>query len=140
MINSMLRRLCIGLVFFFMLIATFVSVAQAQERRAPMGFCCSMNYPIANHTKKGAEVTISRRSILKSGHLLTYQAWIPAGGRTVVRLKEDNVYYDLRADFKANGEGSKTIGTATQWWKLANGSKDKLIEGTGGQFHWAPGN
>jgi len=125
-------------VFALVFLPLAITATLATTTMTRAGFCCDFEYLITNRTSKGAEVTLSRRSITKSGQRVYYRVWVPAGERKYLTLSEDRVYYDLEANFKANGEGSKTIATATQWWWLSKGSADKLVE-EGGHFTWAPG-
>ena len=125
-----------SLAFIFVPLVIAATLATTSVARA--GFCCSFDYSITNHTTKGAEVTLWRNSILKSGHRITFKVWVPAHTRVKVNLPEDKVYWKLSAAFKSAGEGSRTVATADQDWWLQKGSADKLVEDNG-RFDWEPG-
>ena len=129
----MTRRL---LAFIIVPLAIAATLATTTVARA--GFCCDFYYTITNRTTKNAEVTLWRNSIQKSGHRITFKAWVPSGARVKVHLPEDRVYWKLSAAFKSAGEGSRTIGTAEQDWWLQKGSADKLVEDNG-RFDWEQG-
>lgn len=102
---------------------------------ARAAFCCPFEYVISNYTSKVAYITLTRKM---SGHAVaTVGRWVSPGRRVVVKMP-DYAYYDLKAEFKANGEGSSTIATATYRVYLEKGSADKLVE-EHGHYSWEPG-